>query len=116
MDVFAGLMAFNEGLNEVALALDEAVAHLLPTNSYQVPIQQEPSQDPLPYLIYNLESELDSNIEWDSDLPWREVQDIPSFKLREAIRNPQPTENNSFPLQNDASPPDPIDSDDRDRL
>ena len=46
-------MAFDEGLNKVAQALDEAVAYLLPTNSDQVPIQQEPAQDPLPYLIYN---------------------------------------------------------------
>ena len=94
-------MAFSEGLNEVAQALDEVVAHLLPTNPNQVSIQQEPAQDPLPYLIYNLESEPDSDIELDPDLLWREVQDIPSFQLREAIRNPQPTENDSFPLQND---------------
>ena len=116
MDVFMGLMVFNEGLNEVGQALDEAVACLLPTNPDQVPIQQEPTQDPLPYLIYNLENKPDSNIELDPNLPWREVQDIPSFQLREAIRNPQPTENDSFPLQNDTPPPDPIDNDDRDGL
>ena len=81
-------MTFDEGLNEVAQALDEATAHLLPTNPNQIPIQQEPAQDLLPYLIYNLESELDSNIELDPNLPWIEVQDIPSFQLREAIRNP----------------------------
>ena len=92
MDVFAGLMAFDEGLNKVAQALDEAVACPLPTNPNQVPIQQEPTQDHLPYLIYNLESESDSDIKLDPHLPWREVQDIPSFQLREAIRNPQPTE------------------------
>ena len=109
-------MAFNEGLNEVAQALDKAVAHLLLTNPDQVPIQQEPTQDPLPYLIYNLESEPDSNIELDPNLSWTEVHNIPSLQLREAIRNPQPTENNYFPLQNDTSPPDPTDNDDRDRL
>ena len=50
-------MTFDEGQNEVAQALDEAVACLIPTNPNQVPIQQEPTQDPLPYLVYNLESE-----------------------------------------------------------
>ena len=116
MDVFAGLVAFDERLNEVAQAFDDAVAHLLTTNPNQVPLQQEPTQDPLPYLIYNSESEPDSDIELDPNLPWREVQDIPSFQLREAIQNPQPTENYSFPVQNDTPPPDPIDNDDRDRL
>ena len=43
-----------------------------------------------------MESGLDSNDKLDPNLPWREVQDIPSFQLREAIRNVQPTENNSF--------------------
>ena len=116
MDVFVGLMALDEGLNEVAQALDEAVACLLATNPNEVPIQQEPAQDPLPYLIYNLESEPDRDIELDPDLPWREVQDIHSFQLREAIRNPRPTENDSLPLQNDTPPPDLIDNDDRDGL
>ena len=91
MDVFVGIMAFSEGLNEVAMALDEAVACLLATNPDQILIQQEPAQDPLPYLVYNSESELDSNIELDPNLPWREVQGIPFFQLREAIRNLQPT-------------------------
>ena len=116
MDVFTGLMTFDEGLNEVAQAFDEAVACLLPTNPNQVPIQQEPTQDPLPYLIYNWESDPDSNIELDPNLSWREVQDIPSFQLGEAIRNLQPTENDFFPLQNDTSSPDPNDNDDRDGL
>ena len=43
----------------------------------------------------------------DMDLPWREVQDIPSFWLMKIVRNPpqQPTENNSnFSLQNDTLP------------
>ena len=111
-----GPMAFDEGLNEVVQALDETVACLLPTNPNQVPIQQEPTQDPLPYLIYNSESEPDSNIKLNPNLPWREVPDVPSFQLREAIRNPQPIENNSFPLQNDTPPPDPVDNKDRDRL
>ena len=111
-----GIMAFDEELNEVAQALDEAVASLLPTIPDQVPIQQEPTQDPLPYLVYNSESEPDSNNELDPNFPWREIQDIPCFQLREAIRNPQPTENDSFPLQNDTPPPDPSDNDDRDRL
>ena len=38
------------------------------------------------------------------DLPWREVQDIPSFWLMNIMRNPlqQPTKNNlNFSLQND---------------
>ena len=66
-------MAFDEGLNEVAQALDKAVAHLLPTNPDQVPIQQEPTKDPLPSLVYNLKSEPDSDIELDPDLSWTEV-------------------------------------------
>ena len=78
MDVFAGLLAFNEGLNGVAQAYDEAVAHLLPTYPNQVLIEQEPTEDPLPYLIYNSESEPDSDIELDPNLPWREVQDTPT--------------------------------------
>ena len=49
-------MAFNEELKELAQVLDEAVACLLPTNPNQVPKQQEPALDPLPYLIYNSES------------------------------------------------------------
>ena len=111
-----GIMVFNEGLNEVVQALDEAVAHLLPTNPNQVLIQQDPTQDPLPHLVYNLESELDSNNELDPDFSWREIQDIPSFQLREAIRNPQPIENGSFPLLNVTPPPDPTDNNDRDGL
>ena len=116
MDVFAGIMAFSEDLNKVALALDKAVAHLLPTNPDCVPIQQIPTQNPLPHLVYNSESELDSDDELDPNLPWREVQDIPSFQLRETKRNPQPTENDSFPFPDDTAPPDPIDNDDRDEL
>ena len=116
IDIFVRPMAFDEGLKEVGQALDEALVCLLPTNPDQVPIQQEPAQDPLPYLICNSESEMDSNIELDPNLPFREVQDISSFWLREAIRNPQPTENDSFPLQNDTPLPDPIDNNDRDGL
>ena len=41
VDIFMGLMAFDEGLNEVTQALDEVVAHLLPANPNQVPIQQD---------------------------------------------------------------------------
>ena len=62
---------------------------------------------PLPHLIYNSESEPDSDNEMDPDLPWRELQDILSFQLMNIMRNhpQQPTENNSpFSLQN-ATPP-----------
>ena len=57
--------------------MDEAVAHPLPTNPNQVPIQQIPVQNPLPQLVYNLESELDSDDELDPNILWREVWDIP---------------------------------------
>ena len=43
----------------------------------------------------------------DPDLPWREVQDILSFKLMNIMRNPpqQPSENNShFSLQSNTLP------------
>ena len=117
MDIFAEIMAFDEELKEVALVLDEAVAPPItpPSNPNQVPIQQDPTQDPLPHLIYNLESELDSN-EWDPDLPWRDIQDIPSFQLREVRRNLQPTKNDSFSFQNDTPPPDLTENIDRDGL
>ena len=55
----------------------------------------------------------------DPDLPWREVQGIPSFQLMNIMRNPpqQPTENNSpFFLQNDTPPLNIIDNHDRDGL
>ena len=89
-------MAFDEELNEVAQALDEAIAHLLPPPPNEVVPQQDPAQDPLPHLVYNSESKPDSDNELDPDLPWGEVHDIPSFPLRELIRNPQPTESDSF--------------------
>ena len=103
---------FDEELIEVAQALDEAVAHLQPTNPDQVPSQQDPIQDPLPHLVYSSDSELDSDYELDLDIPWREVQDIPSFQLR----NQQLTENNSFSFQNVTAPPNLIDSHHRDGL
>ena len=87
MDVFTGIMAFNKDLDGVAQTLDEAVSCLLPINPEQAPIQQNPAQNPLPHLVYNSDSELDSNGELDPDCPWREVHDIPSFQLREAIGN-----------------------------
>ena len=77
MNVFVGLMAFDEGLNEVAQALDEAVAHLLPTNPNQVPIQQEPAQDPLPYLIYNSESEPTVILSWTPGSPGEKSRTSP---------------------------------------
>ena len=83
----------------------------------QVPLQQDPSQDLLPLLVYNSESEPDSDNELDPELSWREVQDIPSFQLREAMRNPQqPTENDSFSFQNTTPPLNLIASHDRDGL
>ena len=104
MDIFTEFLAFDEELDEVAQALDEAVGQLLPPSPDQVPLQQDPTQDCLPHLVYNSESELDSDNELDPDLSWREVQDIPSFQLREAMRNPQhPTENDSFSFQNTTS-------------
>ena len=91
--------------------MDEAVGHLLPLPPTQVPLQQYPTQDPLPHLVYNPESEPDSDNELDPDLPWREVQDIPSFQLREAMRNPQqPTENDSFSFQKTTPPLNLIDT------
>ena len=106
-------MAFDEGLNEVAQALDDTVAcNYYPQTLIKFKYKRTPTHDPLPYLIYNSENEPGSDIELDPNLPWREIQDIPSFQLREAISNPQLTENDSFPLQNDTPSPDPIDNDD----
>ena len=76
--------------------MDGVVACLQPTNPNQVTAQQDPTQDPLPQLVYNSDSELDSDNGLDPNLPWREVLDIPSFQLREAIGNQQPTENDFF--------------------
>ena len=99
----------------MAQALVEVVAHLLPPNPNQVPQQQDPTQDPSPHLVYNADSELDSDHELDPDFPWTEVQDIPSFQLREARGNRQPTEND-FSFQNVTPPPNLIDNHDRDGL
>ena len=74
MDILTGIMAFNEDLNEVAQVLNGAVAHLLSTNPNQVPIQQIPAQNPLPHLVYNLESELDSDDELDPNVSSSEKQ------------------------------------------
>ena len=57
----------------------------------------------------------------DPDLPWREVQDIPSFWLmrimRDSPQQPVLTENNSpLSLQNATSPPNIFDNLDRDGL
>ena len=55
----------------------------------------------------------------DPDVPWREVQDIPSFQLMNIMRNPPqlPTENNSpFSLQNATLPLNITDNHDRDGL
>ena len=98
-------LAFDEDLNEVAQALDEAVAGLLLPNSNKIPPQQDPAQDPSPHLVYNSDSELDSDNEPDPDFPWREVQEITSFQLREARGNQQPIENDSFYFQNVTPPP-----------
>ena len=87
----------------MAQALDEAIAHLLPSHPNQVLPQQGHTQDHPPHLLYNSESEQDSDNELGPDFPWREVQDIPSFWLMSIMRSPpqQPTENNSpFSLQN----------------
>ena len=77
---------------------------------------QNPTQNPLPHLVYDSDSEPDSDGELHPVLPWREVHDIPSFQLREAIGNQQPTENDSFSLWNDTSPLDIIYNNARDRL
>ena len=64
-------------------------------------------------------NEPDRDNKMDPDLPWREVQDIPSFWLMNIISNPpqQPTENNSpFSLQNATSPLHITDKHDRDGL
>ena len=46
VDIFAEFLAFDEKLNEVAQALDEAVSHLsLPTPD-QVLLQQDPTETP----------------------------------------------------------------------
>ena len=115
------IMAFDEELSEVAQVLDEVAAHLLltPPNPNQVPLQQNPTQDPLPHLIYNSQSKPDSDDELEPDLPWREVQDIPSYQLRNAMRNApqQPIEDNlPFSLQNGTPPPDLNHNNDRDGL
>ena len=111
-------LAFDEELNEVAQALDDAVAHLLPPPLIMFCHKRAPHR---PYHTYsnNSESELDSDNEMDLDLPWREVQDIPSFWLMNIMKNPQqpPAENNSpFSLQNDNPPHNITDNHDRDGL
>ena len=73
MDIFAEFLAFDEELNKVAQSLDETVAHLLLPPPDHVPLQQDPTQDSLPHLVYNSESKPDSDNELDTDLPWREV-------------------------------------------
>ena len=116
-DIFVEFLTFDEELNEVAQVLDDVVAHLLPPPPIKF-CHNGPAQAPLPHLIYNSESEPDSDNELDPDLPWREVQDIPSFWLMNIMRNPpkQPTENNSFSLQNATPPPNITDNHDRDGL
>ena len=57
----------------------------------------------------------------DPDLPWRDVQDIPSFLLMSVMRNspqqPVLTETNShLSLQNATPPPNISDNNDRDGL
>ena len=116
MDVFTGIMAFDEDLDGVAQVLDEEVSCLLPINPEQPPIQQNPTQTPYHTWFVILIVNPASDGELDPDLPWREVHDIPSFQLREAIGNQQPTENDSFPIQNDTSPPDLICNDAMDGL
>ena len=108
-------LAFNQELNEVTQMLDDMVACLLPPAPNQVLLQQ----DPLPHLVYNSESELDSDNELDPDIHWREIQDVPSFWLMNIMRNlpQQPTENNSpFSLQNATLPSNLTDNHDRDGL
>ena len=86
VDIFTEFLAFDEELNEVAQALDDVVAHLL----FPPPIKFHHNRDmhrPLPHLIYNSESEPDSDNEMDPDLHWRDVQDIPSFWLMNIMRN-----------------------------
>ena len=119
VDIFAEFLTFDEELNEVDQALDDAVACLLLPPPDQVLPQQGLTQGPLPHLLYNSESKPDSDSEMDLDLPWREVQDIPSFQLMNIMRNPPqlPTENNSkFSLQNDTPPLNITDNHDRDGL
>ena len=93
MDIFTEFLAFDEGSNEVAKALDDAVACLLPHPLIKFCQNRAPHRPP-PHFLYNSESELDSDNEMDLYLPWREVQDIPSFLLMNIMRNPpqQPTE------------------------
>ena len=112
-------LTFDTELNEVAQVLDDIVACLLPPPPDQALPQQGHTQAPVPHLIYNSESEPDSDNEMDMDLPWTEVQDVPSFCLMNRMRNPpqQPIENNSnYSLQNDILPPNITDSHDRDGL
>ena len=87
MDIFAEFLAFDEELNEVAQGLDDMVAHLLSPPPIKFCHNRTPHR-PLPHLIYNSESEPDSDNEMDLDLPWTEVQDIPSFWLMNIMRNP----------------------------
>ena len=48
------IMAFDEELSEVAQVLDEVAVHILltPQNPNQVPLQQDPAQDPLPHFQF----------------------------------------------------------------
>ena len=119
MDIFTEFLAFDGELNEVAQALDDVVVHLLPPD--QVLPQQGHAQALFSHLLYNSESEPDSDNDMNPDLPWREVQDIPSFQLMSVIRNhpqqPILTENNSpFSLQNATPPPNISDNHDKEGL
>ena len=61
-------LAIDEELNEVAQALDDAVAHLLPPPPIKF-CHNRALLSSLPHLLYNSESELDSDNEMDPDLP-----------------------------------------------
>ena len=88
-----------------------------PWPTYYPPIKFHYNRIPPKTPYHTSFSELDNDNELDPALPWREVQGIPSFQLREAISNPQqPNENDSFSFQNTAPPLNLIDNYDEDGL
>ena len=54
-------------------------------------------------MLYKSESEPDSDEEMDQDLPWRDIQDIPSFQLMNITKNapqqPDPIEYNILDIE-----------------
>ena len=87
-------------LDEAMQALDGAVAHLLlpPPDQHQTlpvaspcPFTSRPSTSHPKGLVYNSESDPDSDDDMEQDLPWRDIQGIPSFHVMNIMKYaPQP--------------------------